>query len=91
MGDFTRLDKFRADLERAKAKRAEWDAKVKELERKCRDEENATIQGIVREAALSPEELAELIRMSMGEKLDVMKAEDFYGKESEEEFDEENN
>ena len=90
MGDFTRLDKFRADLERAKAKRAEWDAKVKELERKCHEEENVTIQGIVREAALSPEALAELIRMSMGEKMSAMKKNEFYEKESEDESDEDN-
>ena len=66
---FTKLDKLRADLLKAKEKRAEWDGKVKELERKCREEENLTIQGLVHAANISPEQLAALINMSAGEKL----------------------
>lgn len=66
---FTKLDKLRADLLKAKEKRAEWDGKVKELERRCREEENLTIQGLVHAANISPEQLAALINMSAGEKL----------------------
>lgn len=66
---FTKLDKLRADLLKAKEKRAEWDGKVKELEKKCREEENLTIQGLVHAANISPEQLAALINMSAGEKL----------------------
>lgn len=43
---FERLEKYRAELERAKTRRAELDAKVKELERKCKEEENAQIHGM---------------------------------------------
>ena len=66
---FTKLDKLRADLLKAKEKRAEWDGKVKELERKCREEENLTIQGLVHAANISPEQLAALIKMTAGEKI----------------------
>lgn len=66
---FTRLDKLRADLSKAKEKRAEWDGKVKEMERKCREEENLTIQGIVHAANITPEQLAALIKMSASEQI----------------------
>ena len=58
---FVRLDKYRAELERAIAKRAEWDIKVKELERKCKEEENTQIHGLVHAVNLTPEQLAELL------------------------------
>ena len=35
-----KLEKIGADLEKARKKRAEWDAKVKDLERRYREEEN---------------------------------------------------
>lgn len=35
-----KLDRIGADLEKARKKRAEWDAKVKDLERRYREEEN---------------------------------------------------
>lgn len=69
---FSRLDRLRAELVKAKEKRAEWDGKIKELERKCREEENLTIQGLVHAANISPEQLAEIIKMSAGEKLEQM-------------------
>ena len=34
-----KLEKIGADLEKARKKRAEWDAKVKDLERRYREEE----------------------------------------------------
>ncbi len=57
-----KLEKIGADLEKARKKRAEWDAKVKDLERRYR--ENTEIHEMVHAANLTPEQLAELIRKS---------------------------
>ena len=58
-----RLDKIGADLEKARRKRTEWDARVKELERKYREVENTEIQEMVHAANLTPDQLSELLRM----------------------------
>ena len=58
-----RLDKIGADLEKARKKRTEWDARVKELERKYREVENTEIQEMVHAANLTPDQLSELLRM----------------------------
>ena len=58
-----KLDKIGADLEKARRKLTEWDAKVKELERKYREVENTEIQDLVHAANLNPDQLAELLRM----------------------------
>lgn len=83
---FERIEKYKAELEKARAKRIEWDNRVKELERKVREEENLTIQGMVRAANLSPEQLAELIRMTAGEKLDAINKNEGDDKEDEEDY-----
>ena len=59
----TKLDKIGADLEKARRKRTEWDARVKELERKYREVENTEIQEMVHAANLTPDQLSELLRM----------------------------
>lgn len=58
-----RLDKIGADLAKARAKRDEWDARTKELERKYKEVENTEIHEMVHAANLNPEQLAELLRM----------------------------
>ena len=58
-----KLDKMGADLEKARRKRAEWDAKVKDLERRYREEENSEIHELVHAANLTPDQLSELLRM----------------------------
>lgn len=58
----TKLDKIGADLKRAKDKRSEWDSKVKDLERRYKEEENVEIHDMVHAANLTPEQLADLIR-----------------------------
>ena len=58
-----KLDKSGADLEKARRKRAEWDAKVKDLERRYREEENSEIHELVHAANLTPDQLSELLRM----------------------------
>ncbi len=57
-----KLDKIGLDLKRARAKRMEWDSKVKELERKYKEEENTEIHDMVHAANITPEQLAELIQ-----------------------------
>ena len=62
-----KLDKIGADLEKARRKRAEWDAKVKDLERRYREEENSEIHELVHAANLTPDQLSELLRMFAGD------------------------
>ncbi len=69
MADFTRLNRYRAELKRMRDKRIEVDNRIKVLEQKCREEENTTIRDIVHEARLSPEDLAVLIGMNGAERL----------------------
>lgn len=57
-----RLEKIGADLKKARMKRDEWDARVKELEKKYKETENTMIHDMVHAANITPEQLAELIR-----------------------------
>ena len=59
-----RLEKLKVELEKAKSKRAEWDARVKTLEKKVSEEEKTTVHEMVKAADLTPEELARLIAFS---------------------------
>ena len=58
-----KLERIGADLEKARKKRTEWEAKVKDLERRYREEENAEIHDMVHAANLNLEQLSELLRM----------------------------
>ena len=58
-----KLDRIGADLEKARRKRDEWDARAKELERKYKEVENTEIHEMVHAANLNPDQLAELLRM----------------------------
>ena len=49
--------------EKARKKKAEWDAKVKDLERRYQEEENTEIHDLVHAANLNPDQLGELLRM----------------------------
>ena len=60
--DETKLAHLRDELEKARKKRDEWDAKVKKLERRYKEAENTCIHEIVHAASLTPQQLAELIR-----------------------------
>ena len=79
MTDFEKMNKIGEDLERARAKRDEIEAQIKNLERRYREAENVTIHNLVHSANMTPEELAELIRKSVGEKLESLN-----GKENDE-------
>lgn len=58
-----KLDKLGAELSKARKKKAEWDTKVKDLERRYREEENSEIHDMVHAANLTPDQLAELLQM----------------------------
>ena len=58
-----KLDRLGAELAKARKKKAEWDAKVKDLERRYREEENSEIHEMVHAANLTPDQLSELLRM----------------------------
>ena len=60
--DETRLNRLREELSKARRKRDEWEAKVKDLERRYKEAENTCIHDMVHAANLTPERLAELIR-----------------------------
>lgn len=60
--DEVRLSRMKAELDKARRKRDEWDGKVKDLERRYKEAENTCIHNMVHEANLTPEQLAELIR-----------------------------
>ena len=60
--DDSRLTRLREDLEKARKKRDDWDARVKDLERKYNEAEKVYVYGIFQTANLTPEQLAELIR-----------------------------
>ena len=53
-----RLEKIEKDLEKAREKAAECQAKVRELEKQKQEEENSQIVQAVRSLKLTPEELA---------------------------------
>ena len=62
--DDSRLKRIGTELEKARARRDEWERKVKELERKYKEAENTCIHDMVHAANLSPEQLSLLIEAS---------------------------
>lgn len=58
-----KLDRLGAELEKARKKLADWDARVKDLERRYKEEENSEIHEMVHAANLTPDQLSELLRM----------------------------
>lgn len=65
--DESKLARLRDELEKARKRRDEWDAKVKDLERRYKEAENTCIHNLVHAANLTPEQLAELIRRAATE------------------------
>lgn len=93
--DETRLNRLREELARARRRRDEWETKVKDLERKYKEAENTCIHDMVHAANLTPEQLAQLIRMAASglpdpaalkqDDEDIFEPEDRYTKEEIEE------
>lgn len=61
---YEKLDKLRAELDRAKQRRADADAKVKQLEQKLKEAENTQILADVGALKLTPEQLAQFLQMA---------------------------
>ncbi len=61
---YEKLDKLRTELDRAKQRRADADAKVKQLEQKLREAENSQILADVGALKLTPEQLAQFLQMA---------------------------
>lgn len=57
-----KLEKLGAELEKARKKKTEWENRVKDLERRYREEENSEIHEMVHAANLTPDQLSELLR-----------------------------
>lgn len=79
----TRLEKRREELEKARKRYEEWGNKVRALEKKYQEEEKTTVHDIVTEAELTPEQLAQLIRLAKLGKLSLGTFEKFGGYEDE--------
>ena len=60
---YERLDKIRLDLEKAKQRRAEADAKVKQLEQKLKEAEASQIVADVGAMNMTPEQLGEFLAL----------------------------
>ena len=60
--DDSRLTRLREELKKARKKRDDWEAKVKDLEHKYNEAEKVYVYGIFQTANLTPEQLTELIR-----------------------------
>ena len=58
-----KLDRIGADLEKARKKRADWDAKVKDVVSSFGEEEKYELHVRVHAANLTPDQLSELLRM----------------------------
>lgn len=58
-----KLERIGTELEKARKRKAKWEARVKELELKYREEENSEIYELVHAANLTPDQLSEVLRM----------------------------
>lgn len=63
-----RIDRLKADLEKAKQKVTEWQARVRDIERQITEQENLAIIQAVRGIAVTPQELPAVL-----EKIQAMK------------------
>lgn len=58
-----KLDRLKTELEKAKQKAAEWQARVKDIESQITEQENMEIIQAVRSVTASPEELKKILGM----------------------------
>lgn len=68
---YEKLDKIRAELERARQRKADADAKVKQLEQKLKEAENTQILADVGALKLTPEQVAQFLQMAASGQLPV--------------------
>ena len=58
-----KLEKLKTELEKAKQRAAEWQARIKDIERQITEQENLEIIQAVRSVTASPEELQKILGM----------------------------
>lgn len=58
-----KIDRLKTELAKAREKAAEWQARVRDLEKQITEQENLEILQVVRGVAASPEELRGLLAM----------------------------
>ena len=68
---YEKLDKLRADLERAREKKSEIEAKIKNLEQRLKEAEESQILADVKALNLSPEQLAQFLKLAANGQLAV--------------------
>ena len=56
-----KIDRLKAELEKARQKAAEWQARAKDIERQIKEQENLEIVQAVRGIKVSPEELKDIL------------------------------
>lgn len=56
-----KMERLKAELEKAKQKAAEWQARAKDIERQITEQENLEIVQAVRGINVSPEELKDIL------------------------------
>lgn len=61
---YERLDKLRADLEKARKRKVEAEARVKVAEEKLREAENTQVLNDVNALKLSPEQVAQFLKLA---------------------------
>lgn len=73
---YEKLDKLRAELKRARQKKKELEAKIKNLEQRLAEAESAQILADVKAMNLTPEQLAQFLQLAAGGQLPIPKRED---------------
>lgn len=61
---YERLDKLRADLEKARKRKVEAEVRVKATEEKLREAENSQVLNDVNALKLSPEQVAQFLKLA---------------------------
>ena len=87
---FERLDRYKAELAKAREKKAEIDARVRALEKKCREEEKTAVHEMMKAADITPAELQKLIAYTKGNMPGGKSVGEIVNKKDEEEITDEN-
>ncbi|SDB65996.1 DUF4315 family protein [Butyrivibrio sp. INlla16] len=87
---FERLDRYKAELAKAREKKAEIDARVRALEKKCQEEEKTAVHEMMKAADITPAELQKLIAYTKGNMPGGKSVGEIVNKKDEEEITDEN-
>ena len=87
---YERLDRYKAELAKAREKKAEIDARVRALEKKCQEEEKTAVHEMMKAADITPAELQKLIAYTKGNMPGGKSVGEIVNKKDEEEITDEN-